>query len=132
VKIKYITLDEVIAIHDNMVSTYGGSHGIRDIGLIESAVFRPQSTFGGKDLYSNIFLKAAALFHSLIFNHAFVDGNKRTSISAIAFFLSRNGYVLNASDKEFVDFPLRVENNHLELEQIAIWLKANTKKLKHK
>lgn len=127
-KIKYISLDEVIAIHDNMVSLYGGSHGIRDLGLVESAISRPKATFGGQDLYPDIFTKAAALFHSLMFNHAFVDGNKRTTISTTARFLSLNGYQLTATDREFVDFPLKVENNHLPLEEIAAWLKKNTEK----
>jgi death-on-curing protein len=128
VKTKFISLDEVIAIHDNMVSLYGGSHGIRDLGLVESAISRPKATFGGEDLYPDIFTKAAALFHSLMFNHAFVDGNKRTTISTTARFLSLNGYDLAATDREFVDFPLRVENNHLSLEEIAIWLKKHSKK----
>ena len=127
-KIRYLTLDDVIAIHDNMVSLYGGSHGIRDLGLVDSAVARPQATFGGEDLYPGIYKKAAALFHSLIFNHAFVDGNKRTSITSTARFLSMNGYELNATDKEFVSFPLRVENKHLSFEEIANWLKTHTKK----
>lgn len=128
-KIQYLTLDEVIAIHDNMVSLYGGSHGIRDMGLVESALSRPQATFGGNDLYPTIFLKAAALFHSLIFNHAFVDGNKRTTITSTARFLYLNGYILDASDLEFVNFPLIVENQHLTFEEIADWLKVHTKKM---
>lgn len=127
--IKYISLDEVIAIHDNMVTLYGGSYGIRDLGLIESAISRPKATFGGEDLYQDIFSKAAALFHSLIFNHAFVDGNKRTTMATTGFFLSQNGYELTTSLKEFVDFPIQVENKHLSLEEIAAWLEKNSKHL---
>jgi death-on-curing protein len=129
VKTKYISLDEVIAIHDNMISLYGGSHGIRDLGLVESAISRPKATFGGSDLYPDIFAKAAALFHSLMFNHAFVDGNKRTTISTTARFLNLNEYELDVSEREFVDFPLRVENNNLSLEEIAKWLEKNSKKI---
>ena len=128
-KTKYISLDEVIAIHDNMISLYGGSHGIRDLGLVESAISRPKATFGGSDLYPDIFAKAAALFHSLMFNHAFVDGNKRTTISTTARFLNLNEYDLDVSEREFVDFPLRVENNRLSLEEIAKWLEKNSKKI---
>jgi len=128
VKTKYIALDEVIAIHDNMISLYGGSHGIRDLGLVESAISRPKATFGGKDLYPDIFAKAAALFHSLMFNHAFIDGNKRTTISTTARFLSLNGFELDVSEQEFIDFPLKVENNHLSFEDIASWLKNHSKK----
>lgn len=124
----YITLDEVLAIHDDMVERYGGSFGIRDLGLIQSAIARPQATFGGEDLYPTIIDKAAALFHSLIFNHAFTDGNKRTSLTSTARFLYLNGYKLDAEDQELIDFPLRVENKHLDIEEISKWLKTHTKK----
>ena len=127
-KVIYLTLDVVIAIHDSMIDEYGGSHGIRDLGLIQSALARPQASFGGEDLYPDIFDKASALFHSLIFNHAFVDGNKRTTLTSTARFLYINGYELNATNKELVDFPLKVENKHLNIEEIAVWLKKYTKK----
>lgn len=128
--IVYITLDEVLAIHDDMVERYGGSFGIRDLGLIQSAIARPQATFGGIDLYPTIIDKAAALFHSLIFNHAFADGNKRTSLTSTARFLYLNGYELKADQKELIDFPLRVENKHLDIEEIAKWLKEHIRKFK--
>lgn len=129
-KIKYISLKEVAAIHKDMIDNYGGSHGIRDLGLVESALARPQASFGGEDLYPTVFDKAAALFHSLMFNHAFVDGNKRTTFATTVRFLAKNGYFLEISQKEVVDFPLRVENKHLEIDQIAAWLKKNCKKVK--
>lgn len=126
----YITLDEVLAIHDDMVERYGGSFGIRDLGLMQSAIARPQATFGGEDLYPTIIDKAAALFHSLVFNHAFADGNKRTSLTSTARFLHLNGYELKVGKHELIDFPLRVENQHLDIEQISKWLKEHTKKVK--
>lgn len=126
--IKYLSLDEIIAIHDSMVELYSGSHGIRDLALLQSAISRPQASFGGEDLYPTIFDKSAALFHSLMFNHAFVDANKRTTITATARFLFINGYELITIDKEFVEFPLKVENNHLELEEIKNWLKRHSKR----
>ena len=127
--ISYITLDSVLAIHDDMVEKYGGSHGIRDLGLIQSAIARPQSSFGGEDLYPSIFDKAAALFHSLMFNHAFVDGNKRTTMVSVARFLSMNGYEIEVSQKEFVAFPLRVENKHLTTEEISKWIQKHFRKI---
>lgn len=129
-KVVYLTLDVVLAIHDSMVEEYRGGHGIRDLGLIQSALARPQSSFGGEDLYPTILDKAAALFHSLIFNHAFVDGNKRTTLTSTARFLYINGYELKATKKELVEFPLRVENKHLSIEEIAEWLKEHTKRIK--
>jgi death-on-curing protein len=122
----YLSFEEVVKIHDNMIQVYGGSPGIRDHGLIESALARPQATFGGEDLYETIFDKAAALFHSLMFNHAFVDGNKRTTMTTTARFLAVNGYELEVSQREFVDFPLKVENEHVGLEAITVWLQKNS------
>ena len=125
----YLSLDVVLAIHEEMVDKFGGSHGIRDLGLIQSAVAKPQSSFGGEDLYQSIFDKAAALFHSLMFNHAFIDGNKRTVMVSTARFLYVNGYNLEISKREFVAFPLEVENKHLSIEEISKWLKLHTSKL---
>jgi death-on-curing protein len=128
-KTSYISLDIVIAIHDDMVEKYGGNSGIRDLVLIQSAIARPQSSFQGEELYANIFDKAAALFHSIIFNHAFIDGNKRTAMVSTARFLSINEYTFDVNDKEFVNFPLQVESNHLSIEKISEWLKTHSRKI---
>jgi death-on-curing protein len=127
VNITFLTLNDVLAIHDNMISLYGGSFGTRDLGLIESAIARPKATFGGEDLYPTILEKAAAFFHSLLFNHAFFDGNKRTAIASCVFFLESNRYVMTATQSELSNFPVRVENEHLSIEQIASWLEQNSK-----
>lgn len=127
-KTKYIPIEEVLIIHDDMISRYGGSFGIRDMGLIESALARPKASFGGQDLYPGVLDKAAALFHSLIFNHAFTDGNKRTTLTVTARFLSLNGYELKASQEEIVEFPLWVDNTHPDIEEIAKWLREHTMK----
>ena len=73
-----ISLKEVLYLHEQSIKDFGGSHGIRDHGLLESAIERPNATFGGEELYPTIFLKAAALLESIVKNHPFVDGNKRT------------------------------------------------------
>ena len=126
--IVFITFEEVLAIHDSMVEQHGGSFGIRDAGLIQSAISRPQASFGGQYLYESIFDKAAALFHSLLFNHAFVDGNKRTTVTSTARFLHLNGYDFVAEQEEIVTFALLAENTHPSLEEIALWLQKHTKK----
>ncbi len=128
-KIKYITPEQAIFYQQKIVKATGGSVGIRDLGLLESALARPQSTFGGQDLYPLIIDKAAALFHSMIFNHPFLDGNKRTTLGVVYEFLKQNGYRLIASNQELIDFPLRVENHHLSIEKIAKWIKEHAKKL---
>ncbi len=112
-----------------MVKRFGGSNGIRDLGLIESAVERPKATFDDIDLYPDIFIKAAALMHSLLKNHAFVDGNKRTAYSSCGVFLKLNGYKLKNMHKASLEFAMNVENNSLQLEEISNWLKENSEKV---
>jgi death-on-curing protein len=112
-----------------MVKRFGGSHGIRDLGLIESAVKRPATTFDGKDLYPDVFTKAAALMHSPLKNHAFLDGNKRTAYSSCGIFLKFNGYVLKNMHTESLQFAMNIENNSLEIEAIADWLEKHSKKV---
>lgn len=127
-KIKYVTAEQALYYQEKIVSETGGSIGIRDLGLLESAVARPQASFGGEDLYPTILDKAAALFHSMIFNHPFLDGNKRTTLGVTYEFLKQNGYNLEASMQEVIDFPLRVENKHLSLEEIKMWIEKHIKR----
>lgn len=128
-QLKFLTVTRVLLIHDRLVKRIGGSAGVRDLGLIESAVARPQSGFGGKYLYTNIFDMAASLLQSLLKNHSFVDGNKRTALTSASIFLELNGYKLNRNDNEIVEFAVRVDNSNLTLEQISSWLTENSKKL---
>lgn len=127
---KYLTPQQVLAVHDQMVKRFGGSHGVRDLGLIESAVGRPQATFDGNDLYENIFDKAGALLQSLLKNHPFVDGNKRTALTSAGIFLKINGYILKNYHEEEVEFAVSVDNKHLSVEEISSWLKSHSKKQK--
>jgi len=127
---KYLTAEQVLFIHSRLVAEFGGSHGIRDLGLLESAVARPQATFEGKDLYPNIFNKAAALMESLIGNHPFVDGNKRTGISAAVLFLRINGWKLTASNSDLETRTLRVVTQDTPLEDLAAWLQSNSVRVK--
>lgn len=126
----FLTLEQVLFIHEDQVDRYGGSHGVRDLGLLESAILRSQTTFGGVDLYITIFDKAAALMHSLLLNHPFVDGNKRTAVVSALSFLELNGYSLKVNDKELEKFALMVENKKPSIEFIANWLKKHSILLK--
>ena len=126
---KYLSVDEVVAIHDHYVSKFGGTLGVRDDGLLESAVYRCQASFDGNDLYSSLFDKAAATLHSMIFDHPFVDGNKRTAIMSAFSLLVRNGYSFEATDKELVAFPLAVEKSRPDILEISSWLKKHSKKI---
>jgi death-on-curing protein len=127
--VKYLTVKDVLLLHNLAIDESGGSHGLRDLGLLESAVARPQASFGGEDLYPAIFIKAGALVHSLLRNHPFVDGNKRTSMFSAMTFLELNGYRFIAKQKEVVNFALKVENERLSVEEIAGWLKEHVKKV---
>lgn len=122
---RYLTTENVIQIHFELVEATGGSQGLRDLGLLESAVTRPQATFEGKDLYPTLLLKASALVHSLLLNHMFVDGNKRTATVSMIEFLILNGKKIQAANKEIVDFALWIENKKPTIEQIAQWLEKH-------
>lgn len=126
---KYLTPQQVLAIHIRVTKRTGGSQGIRDLGLLESAVYRPQTSFGGKDLYIGVFNKSAALLQSLLKNHPFIDGNKRTALTSAGIFLKINGYKLVNTHKDEVEFAIRVDNEHLTIEEIVSWLKKNSKKI---
>lgn len=97
---KYLTIEEVLLIHERILAKFGGAGGLRYWGLLDSAVNRPRGAFGRRDLYSSIFAKAAALGHSLVLNHSFVDGNKRTAWEAMHTFIEENGYSLRAEHEE--------------------------------
>lgn len=122
----YLSIVQVLAIHDQMIKRFGGSFGIRDLSLIESALGRPQVTFDGIDLYASIFDKAAALLQSLLKNHPFVDGNKRTALTSAGIFLQMNGYMLLNNHEEEVEFAVKVDNERLSLGEISSWLKKHS------
>src|SRR5881394_1269068 len=94
---RYLSVQEVISLHSLLIAQSGGSSGLRDRGGLESAVAQPEASFGGEDLYLLLSAKAAALGHSLIQNHSFVDGNKRVGHAAMEVFLLFNGYEIDAS-----------------------------------
>jgi len=125
--LKYLSPHQVLAIHDQIIKRFGGSHGLRDLGLLDSAVMRPQATYGGQELYSDIFSKGAALLQSLLKNHPFVDGNKRTALSSAGIFLRMNDVQLSNYHEEEVEFAVNVDNKNLSLEEIATWLKTHSK-----
>jgi death-on-curing protein len=122
----YLTPQQVLFIHARLIAATGGSHGIRAIGLLASVVARPQATFDDAELYPDVFSKAAALMESLILNHPFVDGNKRTGITAAGLFLQLNGWRLQTSNEALESITLRVASEHLPFQDIADWLRQNS------
>ena len=125
---RYLTAEEVLVIHSEILDKTGGLHGIRDVGLFASLLEKPKAAFGGKELYRGIFKKAAVYFEALVHYHVFFDGNKRTGVAAAARFLFVNGYELVATNREVESFALKVARQKPSLEAIAAWLKNHSKK----
>ena len=125
---KYLSRDEVLVYHARIIDETGGSHGVRDLNLLYSLIERPKMKFGGKDLYTSVFDKAAAYFESCAFHHIFTDGNKRTAIAVSVSFLVLNGYEFNATNKEVVDFVLSAVKNKYTIKKVSAWIKNNSKK----
>ncbi|MBM4056243.1 MAG: type II toxin-antitoxin system death-on-curing family toxin [Planctomycetes bacterium] len=124
----FLAAAQVLFIHYRIIEETGGSHGIRDLALLQSALARPMATFDRNDLYSDLFSKAAALMHSIIKNHPFIDGNKRTAIASASIFLIRNGFQITASNKELERFTLKVVSKKTGIEEIAKWFKKYSTK----
>jgi death on curing protein len=122
---EFLTLDEVLEIHRDQIERYGGSPGVRDVGLLESAVFMPQATFGGQFLHKDLFEMAAAYLFHLAQNHPFVDGNKRVGAVAAFVFLAINGQDLIAPPEDYEKMVLSVACGETGKETIADFLKRN-------
>jgi death-on-curing protein len=117
----YLTVAEVLAIHHHQIEEYGGAHGLRDQGLLEAAVFRPQTGY-----YTDISEEAAALLESLVNNHAFLDGKKRVGFAAMHTFLLVNGFDLNISSKAAYEFMIKaMEEGKFRFGLIHEWIAAH-------
>lgn len=121
-----LDLEQVIYIHERIIEFAGGKQGVRDYTLLHSALERCKATFAGNDLYPSTLEKAAALMHSLVMNHAFLDGNKRTFYAITARFLQANRYMIIAAQQEIIDLCLAVDNQGWEVATIHQWLVAHT------
>src|SRR5574341_2181929 len=119
---RYLTIAEVLETYQRVMQQTGGLVGILDLGALESAIARPYVTFSGNELYPSLAEKAAALGFSLIQNHPFADGNKRTGHAVMESFLALNGYEINASTDEQVEIILSVASGKLSREDFAEWL----------
>jgi death on curing protein len=118
--------EAILQLHELSIKTYGGSHGLRDEGLLESAIGRAYQTFGGEDLYPTAIEKAAAIFESLVINHPFVDGNKRTGFLGMYAVLQMGGIDLTAAQADAYTFTIAVSTGEKKYDDIVAWLKNNT------
>jgi death-on-curing protein len=121
-----ILIEDVLFYHSIMIEQHGGSHGVRDIGALESAIARPFMTFDGQELYLTAIEKASALIESIAKNHPFVDGNKRTSFYLAIRLLNDNNVDINAPENDTYDFVINVASGLYSYEDILAWLRANT------
>lgn len=119
---RYLTLNELLQLHRRLVEQSGGSTGIHSVEALESALAQPRMTFSGEDLYPTIAEKAAALGFSLIMNHPFVDGNKRTGHAAMEVFLLLNGYEIDASVDEQEQVVLQLAAGELDRKAFSAWV----------
>ena len=118
--VQFLSVDEVLEIHSALISRFGGANGLRDKGLLESALYRPQTGY-----YSDLVEMAAALFESLMNNHPFIDGNKRVELFSTDVFLRLNGYKLAVEPKAAHAFLIGLfETNSCDLEHLTPWIRS--------
>ena len=125
---RYLSAEEILAIHSLVIEATGGSHGGRDVDLLESVVARPKAKFGGKDLHKNLCTKAAVFAEAITNHHVFIDGNKRTAFVAVARFLVINGHQIIATNKEVEKTMLAVAEKRMDEAALATWLKKHSKR----
>ena len=122
---RYLSLAEVLFLHERVVAQSGGAAGLRDLGALQSAIAQPRSTFDGVDLYVSIGEKGAALAYSLVSNHPFVDGNKRIGHAALETFLLLNGFALTASVDDAERTVLALAAGALTRHALHNWIEAH-------
>lgn len=127
---RYLTLGEVVTLHRRVLAQSGGASGIRDLGLLESALAQPKATFDGTDLHPTIIEKAAALGFALVANHAFVDGNKRLGHAAMEVFLILNGLEIDASIDEQERLMLDIAAGQRARDELAVWLRLQSRPIR--
>jgi death-on-curing protein len=126
---KFLTLEQVLDLHNQLIDKFGGSHGIKDEGLLISPLAQPESYFENNYLHKDIFEMAAAYLFHLVKNHAFYDGNKRIAALTAAVFLEVNGYEIIANEEDFEKLVLDVAQSLVTKEKIAEFFRKNTTKL---
>lgn len=122
---KFLSIDDVLESHAEQIATYGGSDGIRDIGLLQSAVAQPEATFGGQFLHADLFEMAAAYLFHIVQNHPFVDGNKRVGLEAALLFLEINDLPIDTTDEALVGLVLQTAQGQATKQQIAEFFRTH-------
>lgn len=123
-KFIFVSLTDVVKIHIAQIETFGGRHGIRDLGLLESAIAMPQAQFDSIFLHETVFEMAAAYMYHIIQNHPFLDGNKRTGMAIGLLFLHANGYELSLTNKDIYNLGTSIATSHTTEDQLSALLAA--------
>ena len=118
-----LSATQLAALHAELLKEFGGRRGLRDRGALETAVARPNMTWGGEDLFPDLAAKVAALMHSLVMNHPFVDGNKRVGAAAAELLVEVNGHRLRGRDEDLENVTLAVARGEITVEALAIWFR---------
>ena len=125
---KTLSKEQVLRLHNALLETFGGTAGVRDDGLLESALNAPFATFGGQYLYPSIQAKAAQLGFGLVCNHPFVDGNKRIGAHDMLVFLAINGIELDYTQEELIDIILQIASGHSKANDLLEWIYEKSKR----
>ena len=128
--IEFIPKDIILFFHEQLVKIYGGSSGIRDENLLDSALEQPKATYQGEYLHDSLLKMAAAYGYHLCNNHPFIDGNKRIAFVAMDTFLQKNNLEITASEKETYKMMIQVASGKLSKEELTLWLENNTNSIK--
>lgn len=122
----HLTPQQILFIHYRLIQSTGGAHGVRDVGALKAAAARPQATSDGRDLYPDPFAKASALMESIIKNHPFLDGNKRTAIASASLLLRQYGYNLQCSQEELYHFTITMATGDSTVKDAESWFRSHT------
>jgi death-on-curing protein len=123
--VQYLDTKDLLLLHHLTIEHAGGTHGLREMALLEAAVARPQASFDGQQLYPNFFSQVGALVQSLFMNHPFVDGNKRTAMLAGMTMVELHGFTFEATQEEIVSFALEIADQRLSVEKIGQWFREH-------
>ncbi len=123
----FLTLDEVLALHADQIERYGGRPGIRDLGLLESALAMPRAAFGGRRLHESLPEMAAAYLFHLVRGHPFLDGNKRVGLMAMLAFLGLNSLRLEAEEKKLIELVLGVATGRVSKAEVAVFVQRHAR-----
>jgi death-on-curing protein len=126
----FLTLDEILLIHENQLKLYGGDSGLRDLGLLQSALSMPSAGYGDEYFHKDLYEMAAAYLYHLVKNHPFVDGNKRVGFVASYVFLRINGIQVTAADKAYEEITFDTAQDKVDKSQIAVFFKKHSRRAK--